>query len=318
MEFLDEESRPSRFMFQSKASTKTEPETLKVNKTLAVSCIIISIILITISIFIFESETPKFILFWFSLSLIVGPFAPNSITAGDIRVGQGQILEPLNEEDESDQIGDKGRGFNRKQHQTFKKDDDLRDVNVKSSEKLKMNTNTTDVVYEEKEWVDEDFEILKKHILKHPVGEPKRWELITEAFQGRHGLESVIKMGKSLSERKIGSGDSFSQFLKQRKSLDKRFVEESNGDFELIIDDKKENSNWTSAEDVALLNALKAIPKDVAMRWEKIAVAVPVGKAILNWMWLIITPALFTFAHTGLTISLCGCDIMPSGQGFAI
>ncbi|KAI3940440.1 hypothetical protein MKW98_024847 [Papaver atlanticum] len=277
MEFLDEESRPSRFMFQSKASAKTEPENFKVNKTLSVSCIIVSIILIVTSIFVFESETLKFIVFWFSLSLIVGPFAPNSITAGDIRVGQGQILEPLNEEDEADQIGDKRRG--RKQHQTVKKNDDLRDVNAKSSEKLKMNTNnTTDVVYEEKEWVEEDFEILKKQILKHPVGEPKRWELITEAFQGKHGLESVIKMGKSLSERKVGNGDSFSQFLKQRKPLDKRLVEESNGDFELINDDKKENSNWTSAEDVALLNALKAFPKDVAMRWEKIAVAVP-GKS---------------------------------------
>ncbi|XP_026377416.1 transcription factor MAMYB-like [Papaver somniferum] len=278
MEFLDEESRPSRFMFQSKASTETEPENFKVNKTLAVSCIIISVILIITSIFVFESETLKFIVFWFSLSLIVGPFAPNSITAGDIRVGQGQILEPLNEEDEADQTGDKRRGFNRKQHQTVKKNDDLRDVNAKSSEKLKMNTNnTTDVVYEEKEWVEEDFEMLKKQILKHPVGEPKRWELITEAFQGRHGLESVIKMGKSLSERKVGNGDSFSQFLKQRKPLDKRLVEESNGDFELINDDKKENSNWTSAEDVALLNALKAFPKDVATRWEKIAVAVPGG-----------------------------------------
>ncbi|MCL7036278.1 hypothetical protein MKW94_006213 [Papaver nudicaule] len=275
MEFLDEESRPSRFMFQAKASAKTEPESLKVNKTLAISCIIVAVILIISSIFIFESEILKFIIFWFSVSLIVGPFAPKSITGGDIRVGQGQILEPVNEEDEStDQIGDKRRGSNRKQNQTVKKNDDLRDVIVKSSEKLKMNTtNANDVVYEEKEWVEEDFEILKKQILKHPVGEPKRWELITEAFQGRHGLESVINMGKSLSERKIGNG---SQFLKQRKPLlDKRLVEESNGDFESINDDKKENTNWTSAEDVALLNALKTFPKDVAMRWEKVAAAVP-------------------------------------------
>jgi hypothetical protein len=35
---------------------------------------------------------------------------------------------------------------------------------------------------------------------------------------------------------------------------------------------------WSSGDDLALLNALKAFPKDVSMRWEKIAAAVP-GKS---------------------------------------
>jgi hypothetical protein len=35
---------------------------------------------------------------------------------------------------------------------------------------------------------------------------------------------------------------------------------------------------WTTGEDIALLNALKVFSKDVAMRWEKIAAAVP-GKS---------------------------------------
>ncbi|KAK8578122.1 hypothetical protein V6N13_046979 [Hibiscus sabdariffa] len=35
---------------------------------------------------------------------------------------------------------------------------------------------------------------------------------------------------------------------------------------------------WNSVEDIALLNALKAFPKDVPMRWEKVAAAVP-GKS---------------------------------------
>ncbi|RZC50805.1 hypothetical protein C5167_019226 [Papaver somniferum] len=51
-------------------------------------------------------------------------------------------------------------------------------------------------------------------------------------------LESVIKTGKSLSERKI---------------------------------DHERRNRWTSAENVALINALKAFPKDVTMRWENIA-----------------------------------------------
>lgn len=38
---------------------------------------------------------------------------------------------------------------------------------------------------------------------------------------------------------------------------------------------EERDCGWSSAEDLALLNALKAFPKDVAMRWEKIAASVP-------------------------------------------
>ena len=37
-------------------------------------------------------------------------------------------------------------------------------------------------------------------------------------------------------------------------------------------------TGWSSGEDIALLNALKTFPKDVPMRWEKIAAVVP-GKS---------------------------------------
>ncbi|OVA02488.1 SANT/Myb domain [Macleaya cordata] len=288
MEFLDEESRP-RFLFQSRASSSpiSEPETLKVNKTLAFICISISSLLIILSIFFLQSETLKFLLLWFSLSLIVGPFAPVSITGGDIRVGQGELLETLDQDQavDNDEYSKK-RVSNRKQ-KTRKPEDLTVNSNstvsmngvVNNSEKSKVksvNSNGS-VIHEEREWIEEDFELLKKQILKHPVGETKRWELITEAFQGRHGLESVIKMGKSLSERKPGNGDAFSQFLKQRKPLDKRIIEDVNGESDLVDNNeiKKESSTWSSGEDIALLNALKAFPKDVSMRWEKIAAAVP-------------------------------------------
>lgn len=136
---------------------------------------------------------------------------------------------------------------------------------------------------EEKEWTDEDFELLKRQISKHPVGEPRRWETIAEAFRGRHGLDSVIKTAKSLSERKPAAGDSFQQFLKQRKPLDKRVdpnVGDSKGGIlaengELGKESGGGSGSWSSGEDLALLNALKAFPKDVSMRWEKIAAAVP-------------------------------------------
>ena len=37
----------------------------------------------------------------------------------------------------------------------------------------------------------------------------------------------------------------------------------------------EKKKEWTEAEDKALLNALKAFPKDTQMRWEKVALAVP-------------------------------------------
>lgn len=122
---------------------------------------------------------------------------------------------------------------------------------------------------ESKDWTDENFEILKKQISKHPVGEPRRWEKIAEGFGGRHRVESVIKMGKSMAERRPEDKDSFAQFLKQRKPLDNR-VEAGVAD-----EAAKESAGWSSGEDISLLNALKAFPKDVAMRWEKVAAAVP-------------------------------------------
>ncbi|KAH0869176.1 hypothetical protein HID58_076198 [Brassica napus] len=39
-----------------------------------------------------------------------------------------------------------------------------------------------------------------------------------------------------------------------------------------------DDETWSNGEDIALLNALKAFPKEAAMRWEKVAAAVP-GKS---------------------------------------
>jgi hypothetical protein len=129
-------------------------------------------------------------------------------------------------------------------------------------------------VVEETEWNEDDIEILKKQMVKHPVGKPGRWEAIAEAFGGRHKVESVVKKAKNLGEKKVDDSDSYDQFLKKRKALDKRLVEEG-GELATV---EKDESVWSSNEDIALLNALKAFPKDVSMRWEKVAAAVP-GKS---------------------------------------
>lgn len=125
----------------------------------------------------------------------------------------------------------------------------------------------------EKEWNEDDIEILKKQMVKHPVGKPGRWEAIAGAFNGRHKTESVIKKSKELGEKKVDDSDSYEQFLKKRKAVDKRVIEEGE-----LANVEKVESSWSSGEDIALLNALKAFPKDAAMRWEKVAAAVP-GKS---------------------------------------
>ncbi|KAL6327815.1 hypothetical protein AAG906_025752 [Vitis piasezkii] len=124
----------------------------------------------------------------------------------------------------------------------------------------------SEVAAEESDWVDGDVEILKKQLLKHPAGMPGRWEAVAEAFQGRHGVESVIRKAKSLGERKLSDSDSFNRFLKDRKPWINAL--KMQWQWNTV-------KRWSSGEDIALLNALKAFPKDVPIRWEKIAAAVP-------------------------------------------
>lgn len=107
--------------------------------------------------------------------------------------------------------------------------------------------------------------------MRHPPGKPRRWEIIAEAFNGRHRVESVIKKAKELADRKMSDKDSYAEFLKNRKPLDKRI----DGNLDEGAGEVKQESEWSSGEDIALLNALKAFPKDVPMRWEKVAAAVP-------------------------------------------
>lgn len=131
----------------------------------------------------------------------------------------------------------------------------------------------------EEEWNEGDDELLKKLLVKHPVGKPKRWEAIAEGFQGRYRVETVIKMAKSMGERKMSDADSYARFLKARKPVDKRVEAEIEGVMENgEVKTQTGGVNWSAGEDIALLNALKTFPKEVTMRWEKIVAAVP-GKS---------------------------------------
>ncbi|ONK56063.1 uncharacterized protein A4U43_C10F3760 [Asparagus officinalis] len=281
MEFMEEESRP-RFLFQSRPSSSTsspqrtpaqKPSALRVLSCFSLSLLLLFILFISSSLQ--SSQTLTFLLLWISLSLLVAPFAPSSVTGGDAQSAAGTPLHPPPPTQTDGRApAPSRRSRSRRPYSSnpnpnpnpLPKPEDPTS-NVTRSGKVEAFEEEEEEEEEELEWTDEDLQILKKQILKHPVGEPRRWEKISEAFGRRHGLESVIKMGKSMAERKPEEKDSFAKFLKQRKPLDKRV--------EGVDAEVKEGGKWSSGEDIALLNALKAFPKEVAMRWEKVAAAVP-------------------------------------------
>ncbi|XP_020586358.1 dnaJ homolog subfamily C member 2 [Phalaenopsis equestris] len=288
MEFIEEDSRP-RFLFQARSPLTSAPlpETQKISKLHAACCFSASAVLFTTVFLLNSSSSILFtILLWISLSLIVAPFAPPSNTGGDPRVGRGGPLPSLPKQTEPEETRRRPASrWNPKP--TIPSLSPVGSLNPKPVEKRGEDPaghegeTATKESNRLEEWTVEDFEILKRQISKHPAGAPGRWERVAEAFKGRHGVESVIRAAKSLAERRSPGDDSFAQFLKQRKPLDKR-VDALNADSSgsgiggdsVVVG----NEGWSSAEDIALLNALKAFPKDVAMRWEKVAAAVP-GKS---------------------------------------
>ncbi|QCD84806.1 transcription factor MAMYB [Vigna unguiculata] len=277
MEFLDEDARP-RFVFQSGAVASTEPPhpDLKPTKPFLFVTISLSSLFLALSLFFLESEPFKSLLFWLALSLLIGPFAPPSLTGGDVRVGLGEVVNFPDPEPETDDDARKPSQRRSRQRRPEEVAAIGPVVSVGAAEKRGGGGGVEKVatVVEEKDWREEDVEVLKKQLVKNPVGKPGRWEAIAAAFGGRHGVESVIKKAKELGEKKVDDSDSYALFLKNRKTLDKRVVEENGGEDSVTVD-KAVDNGWSSGEDIALLNALKVFPKDVSMRWEKVAAAVP-------------------------------------------
>lgn len=279
MEFLDDNTRP-RFLFESRQSPTSDPPQTNNHaaaKPFLILTISLSSLLLILSLFFLHSEPSKSLLLWLALSLLLGPFAPISLTGGDIRVGRGPIVDFP---DDSPQSDEETRKRNPQKRPKPRRPDEF-PADPTKSETLAIASVTArgpkkdeeeKERWEEKEWTEEEIEVLKKQLAKNPVGKPRRWEAIAEALQGRHKVESVIKKAKELGEKKLSDADSYSEFLRRRKPVDKRIIEENQEA------DNNGGSIWSSGEDIALLNALKAFPKDAPMRWEKIAAAVP-GKS---------------------------------------
>jgi hypothetical protein len=276
MEFFDEESRP-KLQFQSRARSESKTQLHLLHKPTIFISLSISLPLFILSFLYLHFEPLSSIILWFALSFLLGPFAPPSLTAGDIRVGLGPLIQPPLPVDEQINPNPPGRRSKSRRHEDLGLTPIPVTLTNGPSKVVKNQNRDPDadrkIVGEDKDWSEADLDLLKKQMVKFPVGMPGRWEAIAEAFGGRHGAESVIKAAKFSGGKKMGDADSFSRFLKDRKPVDKRVEDEiaaESGEAR-----KEAGCGWSSGEDIALLNALKAFPKEAPMRWEKITAAVP-------------------------------------------
>ncbi|KAI5057037.1 hypothetical protein GOP47_0028855 [Adiantum capillus-veneris] len=187
-------------------------------------------------------------------------------------------------------------------------DDDMYDYDSqaydkKGVRKTQSNPNRTNAANGDAEWTSADVDLLKKLMVRYPRGMLKRWEVIAESFDGVHSVESIVKMSKTLGEKKKSSSDSYSDFLEKRKGqstviasplsqrwdIDDPHMEDTKSEENITQEEDdqpktvgntiqgqgRKKSEWTEAEDKALLSALKTFPKETPMRWEKVALAVP-------------------------------------------
>lgn len=219
------------------------------------------------------------------------------------------------DDDDDDDNDDGGGGDDDSDDQHDDGDDEILQMPSKQGAFLQKNASATanstaDGIRVTTEWTSADMDLLKKLMVKHPRGKLRRWEVIAEAFNGSHSVESIVRMSKALGERNKVDVDSYSQFLAKRKGavkviaspLSQRWdLDEAsmgnntppkksvladqvkmegnddilNNDIPMSKGEVKRKKDWTETEDKALLNALKTFPKDIPMRWEKVALAVP-------------------------------------------
>ncbi|KAL6659340.1 hypothetical protein ACP70R_003380 [Stipagrostis hirtigluma subsp. patula] len=220
---------------------------------------------------------------WIAASLLLAPFAPSLATGGDVSVGRGRLLPPQEPHQEPAPdpapIPRRARRQNPTPPPPKPADPIIPPVQPAASMQSRQEavdagariSDSGDKDEDAGEWTDQELELLRRQMVKHPAGEPQRWEKIAAAFGGRRTQESVIRAAKSGTT--VAAGGSFEQFLRKRKPLDPRAEAADAGGNAGGAEGG--DGSWSAGDDRALLNALKEFPKDTAMRWEKVAAAVP-------------------------------------------
>jgi hypothetical protein len=284
MEFVDDwDHQPRARVVHSGANSTTSPSTAtaKSSPSLphAAAC---AVLLLAASYYVpVAYQVLSSLLIWVAASLLLAPFAPSSATGGDISVGRGRLLpspEPAQEPTpDPEPAPRRGRRQNPTPPQPKPSDPITAPVQPAASRQPLREPAPASYVGEKEdeedngEWTDQELDLLRRQMVKHPAGEPKRWEKIAAAFGGRRTPESVIRAAKSGAV--AAGGGSFEQFLRKRKPLDPRAEAADAGGNAGGAEGG--DAAWSAGDDRALLNALKEFPKDTPMRWEKVAAAVP-------------------------------------------
>ncbi|KAJ7548271.1 hypothetical protein O6H91_07G005300 [Diphasiastrum complanatum] len=195
------------------------------------------VLLVSLAAATMAGTTQQLILAWVALALLIGPFAPLSVTGGDCRVGRGELLPPLVLpcEDEKKLVLPASIRNSGSRRPAAAKDENKfissssccssADVAIpkrlqeEAREQIIAGDDDLGVVMErEDDWAVEEIELLRKQMARIPRGTLRRWHIISEAFGGSRTVENVIAMAKTLAKKKPGHEDSsYSQFLAQRK-----------------------------------------------------------------------------------------------------
>ncbi|XP_062225423.1 uncharacterized protein LOC133924065 [Phragmites australis] len=172
--------------------------------------------------------------------------------------------------------------------------------------------------YEKKErpWGKEEVELLRKAIQKYPKGTSRRWEVVSEFIGTGRSVEEILKATKTVLLQKPDSTKAFDSFLEKRKPAQSIASPLSTRDetvgssaagvgtasskaaaqpaISQTVNEKTsadpvpngassatDPDAWTEAQVLALVQALKAFPKDASQRWERVAAAVP-GRTVVQ------------------------------------
>ncbi|CAI5492148.1 unnamed protein product [Closterium sp. Naga37s-1] len=248
----------------------------------------------------------QFALIWIALALVIGPLAPITQTGGDCRVGVGPPLEEHHhaEEQPADEPSPASRYKNTVAREP--QEAELADLPVqRAADGGAANGGSAASAaasegVDTSEWTREEWDQLKKLLVKLPRGTTQRWEKVAKGVgSGRRAVDDVIRSAKAVALQKPSDRDAYAAFLSQRKqhkgssagaggaggaggaepAPTSRWEEEGIAPGGAAEAEGKGGGNavttWTEAQDRALVQALKEFPKDTPLRWDRVASAVP-------------------------------------------
>ncbi|KAH7615639.1 hypothetical protein Ndes2526B_g09614 [Nannochloris sp. 'desiccata'] len=139
-----------------------------------------------------------------------------------------------------------------------------------------------------KEWDEEEVRLLKKAIDKFPAGTSRRWEQV-QAYVRTRTVEEILDMAKHglKSAKYTAPAQDSVQIAKKRQANTVIKSEATTRDVSFTDVDvnvraaaveaaatKVSDTEWTAAEELLLVKALKEVPKDAEDRWDQVSAAV--------------------------------------------